>query len=406
MTRLVSRRTWQPLAHLAQELRDERTERKAVLAEVKRLRQQGVPALAPADVPEDADYLALRGLRDKDGRAVPCEQWPAVAGAAVVVEAQWFTAEDKDGNADEDEHEDEDGHADHAFTKAGGPGVVAESDGSVLRLSHVWICTDPAAAGLHYPRWSPYTATSPRVANEPVLEDDTEAAASAEAAREAAEAEAAAREERRRVLVNNKAWRSSTTVRRDWLRQFTARKAAPSGAEALIAAAVIGCQPSLGQAFTSRHWLLRQWRPVAADDPHPGWDSSACQRLTDTAKTPKTTTMLTLAAVLAAWEDAATEWTWRKPSAWDGTVMHALTSWGYQASEVERLLIEPDADQETDDTDSDDSDDSDDTGYGDADGTDSDGVTDEEADEPEGDDVHAKADTDTADAFARVPAAE
>lgn len=54
-------------------------------------------------------------------------------------------------------------------------------------------------------------------------------------------------------LVNNKAWRSSTTVRRDWLRQFASRKAAPSGAEALIAAAVIGCQPSLGQAFNSRH---------------------------------------------------------------------------------------------------------------------------------------------------------
>ncbi len=163
MTRLVSRRTWQPLAHLAQELRDERTERKAVVAEVKRLRQQGVPALEPADVPEDADYLVLRGLRDEDGQAVPCEQWPAVAGAAVVVEAQWFTAEDADGNGDEGE----DGNADHASTKAGGPGVVAESDGSVLRLSQVWICTDPAAAGLHYPRWSPYPATSPGTAPEP-----------------------------------------------------------------------------------------------------------------------------------------------------------------------------------------------------------------------------------------------
>ena len=113
------------------------------------------------------------------------------------MEAQWFTAEDaEDGNADKDEGED--GHAGHESTKAGGHGVVAESDGSVLRLCHVWICTDPAAAGLHYPWWSPYPATSPRVANEPVLEDDTEAAASAEAAREAAEA--AAREERRRVL--------------------------------------------------------------------------------------------------------------------------------------------------------------------------------------------------------------
>lgn len=144
-----------------------------------------------------------------------------------------------------------------------------------MRLSQVWISPN-RAAGLHHSRWSPYTATSPGMAPEPVNEDDTEAVESDEAAREAAEA--AAGEERRRVLVNDKAWRSSTTVRRDWLRQFASRKAAPSGAEALITAAVLGCQPSLGQAFTSRHSLLRQWRPAAADEPHPGWDSSACSQ--------------------------------------------------------------------------------------------------------------------------------
>jgi len=32
--------------------------------------------------------------------------------------------------------------------------------------------------------------------------------------------------DRRRVIENNKAWRSATTVRRAWLRGFTARKTA------------------------------------------------------------------------------------------------------------------------------------------------------------------------------------
>ncbi len=64
---------------------------------------------------------------------------------------------------------------------------------------------------------------------------------------------------------------------------------------------------------------------------------------------------------------------------------------------MERLLIEPDADN-------DDTDDREDTGYGGADGADSDGVPDEEADEPDGDDVHA--DNDSAGAGARVPVAE
>lgn len=77
LTRLVSRRTWQPLVHLAQELRDQRTERKAVVAEVKRLRQQGIPVIEPAEVPGGCGLSGVAGAarRGRAGGALP-----AVAG--------------------------------------------------------------------------------------------------------------------------------------------------------------------------------------------------------------------------------------------------------------------------------------------------------------------------------------
>ncbi len=43
------------------------------------------------------------------------------------------------------------------------------------------------------------------------------------------------------MLHNNKAWRSAETVRREWLGRFLARKTTPTGAEALICEAVVGC---------------------------------------------------------------------------------------------------------------------------------------------------------------------
>jgi ParB family chromosome partitioning protein len=48
--------------------------------------------------------------------------------------------------------------------------------------------------------------------------------------------------------------------------------------------------------------------------------------------------MVTLAAVVAAWEDSTSKQTWRNPSAWDARVLSALTEWGYEPSEVEALL--------------------------------------------------------------------
>jgi hypothetical protein len=49
----------------------------------------------------------------------------------------------------------------------------------------------------------------------------------------------AKRVERWRVIANNAAWRSAETVRREWVAGFVTRKTPPSGAEALVYAALV-----------------------------------------------------------------------------------------------------------------------------------------------------------------------
>ena len=66
----------------------------------------------------------------------------------------------------------------------------------------------------------------------------------------------AKRIERRRVIDNNKAWRSAETVRREWLARFITRKTPPAGAEALVCAALISGHHSLTRAMQEGHRLL------------------------------------------------------------------------------------------------------------------------------------------------------
>ena len=92
--------------------------------------------------------------------------------------------------------------------------------------------------------------------------------------------------------------------------------------------------------------------PVTLDKRHPlllsllGEDedgfyesAAACARMATGPKTAKALTIRTLGAVLAAWEDSAGVHTWRNPNEWDARVMGALIGWGYEASDVERILI-------------------------------------------------------------------
>jgi ParB family chromosome partitioning protein len=287
------------LAHAAQRLRDEAADRAEMLAEVDRLRAEGLPVLDPDDVPTTTWHLRLDRLRDAENNPVPEETWPTLEGAAVIVTVDWIypDAEPNEEVSDDDAHEEEMEYAE-----------------PVRGFVPVWIVTDPAAAGLHHPNESRSTATD---------------SGESEADREKARAE------RARVLRNNKAWRSAETVRREWLGRILARKTAPTGAEALICEAVVGCDYRLSKAMGQRHATLRTMLGESSD----GYGVEACAKLAAEPATAKAATMRTLAAVLCAWEETSGVHTWRGPSEWDARIMNALIGWGYEPSDVERILI-------------------------------------------------------------------
>jgi ParB family chromosome partitioning protein len=62
-----------------------------------------------------------------------------------------------------------------------------------------------------------------------------------------------AKAERQRVLRNNKAWRASESVRRNWLKTFIARKSAPKGAHRFVFAELAVDSYRLRDAFDKQH---------------------------------------------------------------------------------------------------------------------------------------------------------
>lgn len=322
--------------HVAQRLRDDRAEREELRAEAERLRGEGIPALDPEHRPDSLWKYDLRNLvRASDGQPVPQAEWADLTGAAVVLEKQWTEAEDQD---DEDHPEDQDAEdrddEDEGWDEAGQEVEV---------IVQVWVCLDPEAAGL-CGRFDYRRPAQPSTTGDQSEHHDPEQAAAA------AEAEAEAkRVERRRVIENNKAWRSAETVRREWLAGFVTRKTAPKGAEAFICAAVVEGPHWLGSALDDRHAFLRglltgqEVRPAYTDE-----GRQQIEALHTTQGTTKAQTMRTLAAIVAAWEAHTDVHTWRGPDQWDRRVMAALTDWGYKPSEVEQLLL---AEQDQDDED-------------------------------------------------------
>ncbi|MFC3687271.1 hypothetical protein [Aquipuribacter hungaricus] len=144
------------------------------------------------------------------------------------------------------------------------------------------------------------------------------------------------------MIAINKAWRSAEVVRREWLSSFLARRTPPAGAEAVICEAVVTSQWTLIKAIESRHSMLRDLLGITAAT---GGVPELCQRLTVRPSTPKTSTMLSLACVVAAWEQSTGSHTWCNPSDWDRRVMSALAGWGYPPSEIKSLLTRTDSTQ-------------------------------------------------------------
>ena len=263
--------------------------------------------LSAEEVAEADEVLRIERLVTEDGESLPEEEWPNVPGARVQVVKEWVYPEDEYDEESEDgtDEEDED----------------YEPADPYQQYVPVWVVTDLAASGLRR-RGGGSSST-----------------ASADEGGESEEEAEARREERRRVIANNKAWASAETVRREWLATFVARKTAPKGAEALICEAVVTGHHSLSKAMDHRHPMLFTLLGVDRPTGYYGAGHDECHKIATKASTPKAATMTTLAAVIAAWEATTGKHSWRNPTAWDARVLGALVEWGYQPSEVERILL-------------------------------------------------------------------
>jgi len=309
--------------HVAQKLRDEAAERAAYDAEVERLRAEGLPVLSSQEADEADGSPRLEDMRTPEGEPVPVEQWPNLPGVAVIVTEDWEYPEPEHDDESTDDGDDETTYE-------------AEYDEPVKVYGQTWVVTDIEASGLVHRSRIGRDDNLDETTDEPSDEDDA-----------AAEAR---REERRLVIANNKAWASAETVRREWLAGFVARKTAPTGAEALICEAVVTGHHTLSKAMDHRHPGLFRLLGIDTPSGYYGAGADECRKIAAKATTPKTATMTTLAAVAAAWEDSIGKHTWRTPTQWDARMLGALIEWGYQPSDVERLLLgeEPAASEDAD----------------------------------------------------------
>lgn len=202
-----------------------------------------------------------------------------------------------------------------------------DSDEETLTWREVVAVIDPARLG-----W--ISAEQWRAQHDGHLPSEAQAIEAAEAAKEADRAE------RREVITRNKEWKEATEARAAWFVTWAKGRKAPTGAERFIARAV--CDTQL------IHCLDGKGAPaaVAALTKTKKEDMAHCYGpvMTGLAQraekaTPGAATMLTCAILVAAWEARVTREAWRNPSRTDALVMGALIQWGYEASEVERMLL-------------------------------------------------------------------
>jgi ParB family chromosome partitioning protein len=140
----------------------------------------------------------------------------------------------------------------------------------------------------------------------------------------------AARAQRHDVIESNKAWASAETVRRDWLRTFVARKTAPKGTAAFLAAALAHDAETVASVGGNH---------LAADllgcDATGYGRSSGLAALVAEANDARAQ-VLALAQVLAAHEDSTDRGDWRHIRPHVARYLRFIEKQGYTLSTVER----------------------------------------------------------------------
>jgi ParB family chromosome partitioning protein len=149
--------------------------------------------------------------------------------------------------------------------------------------------------------------------------------------------------ERRTVVANNEAWRPAEKVRRAWLRDFLARRTAPKGSAGFVATALAHGDHALSRAFTNGSHRARDLFRLGhlTDEPDDSTDRQRGKTLTGLldGASDNRALVVALGIVLAAYEDAWSTDTWRRPGPADARYLMFLTANGYTPSAVEQLVL-------------------------------------------------------------------
>jgi ParB family transcriptional regulator, chromosome partitioning protein len=284
--------------HVLQRARDQRAETEARREFVAALEASGLRVIDRP--PYDSPVVGLHRLIDAEGDYVDAEAHRHCPGH-VVWPQQSYVEVDAHGREVDDHTE------------------LTEDQEDQLRSELRWVavegCDDPVAHGHR----DAYTAAPGN--------GDKGRADLSEQEREQARAE------RRRVIENNKAWASAETVRREWLAKFVTRKSGPKHADLFIATALAldaETATSIGGNHIAATWL--------------GCEQSTYGRSTALADTIAEANgarakMLTLAIILAGYEDRIDRNAWRSPTSEHRRYLRFLADCGYNLAEVEELVI-------------------------------------------------------------------
>lgn len=159
--------------------------------------------------------------------------------------------------------------------------------------------------------------------------------------------------ERKRVMDGNKAWRSATAVRQQWIRDVVlARNSVPAGAVSFIARTVALPDSYLVRTMTGigggRHKMARGWLGVEDDEYAGSRHTTHLADLVDGSSELRAL-VITLALIIGSYEQhAADPGTWRTPSRAVAQYLTTLGGWGYDLADVERQVIADVVKQEAD----------------------------------------------------------
>lgn len=194
------------------------------------------------------------------------------------------------------------------------------------RVTAVWVCTDFLGNG-HAERYTAVGATTNGKVPGAMTEER--------------------KAQRREVIANNKAWDSATTVRRDWLRTFFARQAAPKDAPRWIAVILARGGHDARRAMESAHPVAVELLGIKGGSRGYGRARTHVIETAAAQASPGRATLLTVVMLLSALENGTDRHTWRSPTDEQLAYFQRLRTWGYPLSDVEMLVLNAQAPDRT-----------------------------------------------------------